>query len=109
MSTNRGIGSFVEEAVGRGHEAERRRDDLVAVADPERADHHVQTGRPAAAGHAEPAAGHLGDLRLERGREWTEGQHAAAENLFDELTLARPDRWTREWASGDWIRSSLPF
>ena len=43
-------GALVEEAVGRGDEAERGRDDLVALADAEGADAHVQAGRPARAG-----------------------------------------------------------
>ena len=50
-------GPLVHDAVGRRDEAERRRDDLVALADAERAHDHVQPGGAAAARHAEPAAG----------------------------------------------------
>ena len=57
--------ALVQEAVRGRDEAERRRDDLVAGADLQGADAHVQPGRAAGAGDAVAAPGDRGDARLE--------------------------------------------
>ena len=84
--------SLVEEAVGRGHEAERRRDDLVALADLEGSDGHVEPGRPAAAGHPEASSRNPGDRLLELPREGAEGEDTALQDLRHQLAFAGADR-----------------
>lgn len=80
--------TFVQDAVGRSDEAEWGRDDLVSVGDLERPDDKVQSRRPATARYTEASAGDLRDAFLEGVCEGAQGENAARQNLFDELTLA---------------------
>ena len=93
-------GALVEEAVGRGDEAERGRDDLVALADLQGAHAQVESGRAARAGDALTAARERGDPGLEPRRKGAQGQHVALQDLGDELELARSDIRPGERDSG---------
>ena len=101
-------GALVQNAVGRGHEAERRGDDLVAVADPQGPDAQVEPGRSARAGNPLAAAGEGRDALLEPRRERPQREHVAAQDLGHELQLAgadvRPGKGDApNWGGCDWV------
>ena len=61
--------AFVQEAIDRRHEAERGGDHVVAGPDPKGSHGHMETGRPAAAGDPEAAAGKRRDRIFEPSSE----------------------------------------
>ena len=95
-----GDGPLVEQAVGRGDEAEGGRDDLVAVADVQGPNGHVEPGRPARAGHAVAAARELGDALLETLGECAHREDVAGQDLGHELELAGSDVGSGEGHAG---------
>ena len=83
--------ALVQEAVRRGDEAERRRDHLIAVADPQRAHGEVESRGAARAGNSLAATGQAGHACLESFVEWAHRKRIAREDLGDELELAGAD------------------
>ena len=82
---------LVEEAVGRGDEAERGRDDLVTLADPEGTHAHVEPGGAAGAGDPFAAADERRDARFEPRGERAQREHVAGEDLGHELEFTGAD------------------
>jgi hypothetical protein len=81
----------VDGDVGRCRPRDRRRDDLVPLADPETGEREVQGGRSRREGEGVPRARQLGDSLLELRRPGTGREPAAPESLRDRSDLLRPD------------------
>jgi hypothetical protein len=74
-------GALVEDHVRRGHERERRRDHLVAIADADRADRQVEPGGPAGDGTGMRYAQAGGKRLLELAQPRAERQAARTQRL----------------------------
>ena len=86
------LGSLVEEGVGRRDEAQRAGDDLVALVPALRPDAEVKRGRPARDRHRVVAAAEpLAEVVLELVQLWPQRERAGADDLQQQLLLARTE------------------
>ena len=88
--------ALVEHAVGRGDERDRRRHDLVALADARRPHEQVQPGRAARDRDGVLGAAEGRELLLEVARVRPEAEDARAQRGEHVLLLLRPDVGPRE-------------
>ena len=88
--------ALVEDAVGRGDERDRRRDDLVALADAGGAHEQVEAGRAARDRDGVLAVAERRERLLEAARVRAEPEDARAQRREHELLLLRPEVRARE-------------